>query len=66
MLIDADADADADANADADHDADHDADVYWCWLMVIHADWYWLMLINAQTRFNQVFFCQSIPPEFLW
>ena len=55
MLIDADADADADAdvNADTDHDADH-------------ADWYWLMLINAQTRFNQVFFCQSIPPEFLW
>ena len=41
----------------------------WWWLMLIDADWcwliYWLMLIDAQTRFNRVFFCRSVPPELL-
>ena len=41
----------------------------WCWLMLTDADWCWLMLIDmtiaARIRFNQVFFCLSIPSEFL-
>ena len=40
-------------------------DTDWCWLVLIDADWCWLMLINAQIRFNRVFFCRSVPPEFL-
>ena len=38
----------------------------WCWLVLINADWSWLSLIYAQIRFNQVFFCRSVPPELLW
>ena len=51
-------------------------DADWCWLMLIdmliYADWYvdwclltWFFLIDDQLRFNQVFFCRSVPPEFL-
>ena len=31
-----------------------------------HADRCWLMPIDTQLRVNQVFFCQSVPPEYLW
>ena len=41
-------------------------DIDWCWLMLIDAYWCWSMLIDANWLFNQVFFCRSIPPEFLW
>ena len=37
----------------------------WGWLMLIDADWCWLMLIDAEIRFNQVFFCRSVPPQLL-
>ena len=37
----------------------------WCWYMLIDAVWFCLMLFDAQTRFNCVFFCRSVPPELL-
>ena len=40
-------------------------DADWFWLMLIDSDWSWLVLIDAQIRFNWVFFCQSVLPEFL-
>ena len=36
-------------------------DVDWRWLMPNC----WVMMIDAQIRFNQVFFCRSVSPEFL-